>query len=159
MQRTEVTAELVAEAERMVAQGATTAAVATALGITPYVAELIANNRGCQPCGQSHERGPRRIPNAQKGHDAVTIRMVRRMLDGGMLRHVEIAREVGVSTNMVTDVARGKRLPISMCNPYLQEGERFLPEPIRCSVCRALISVVPCRACYTRRQAFKKNSV
>jgi len=85
--------------------------------------------------------------------------MVQRMLAAGILRQGEIARESGVSPSLVSAVAAGRRQPISTWRPCLQEGERFLPEPIRCSVCRANISVVPCRACRTRRNSAAKKNV
>ncbi len=59
----------------------------------------------------------------------------------------EIAREAGVSPHTVDAVAAGKRVAISTERPLLNDGEQFLPEPIRCSGCRAKIEVGPCRAC------------
>jgi len=153
MQHTEITAELVAEAEGLLAQGIQHAAVARRLGVTPYVVGLLAENRHRTACGKTPSRSPRRIANASRGIDAVTVRKVRRMLAAGVLRQTGIAREAGISPNMVGDVAAGRRLPFSTWRPYLQEGERFLPETIRCSVCRANICVAPCRACRTRRAA------
>jgi DNA-binding CsgD family transcriptional regulator len=155
MYRTEITAELVAQAERMMTDGAKCSTIARRLGITPHVVRLLARNRDLKPCGKKPRRVSRRVPNMQRGIDAVTIRMIQRMLEVGILRQVEIAREVGISPNMVSDVASGKRLPISTWSPYLQKDERFLPAPIRCSVCRGLISVAPCRTCRARREAAK----
>ena len=159
MYRTEITAKLVAEVERMLSEGVDHATIARRLDVTPYVVQLLADNRDLPPCGKQSRRGPRRVPNMQRGIDAVTIRTVRRMLEVGILRQVEIAREAGISPNMVGDVAAGRRLPVSTWRPYLQAGERFLPEPIRCSICRGLISVVPCRACRARREAAAKKNV
>jgi len=101
----------------------------------------------------------RRAPNSQKGIDAATIRSIQRMLGAGMLPHAEIAREAGVSTNMVSDVAAGRRQAVTMGRPPLADDERFLAEPIRCSVCRAKISIVPCRACRTRRETGEEKFV
>jgi hypothetical protein len=159
MYRTEITAELVAEAERMMAERAQCATIASRLDVTPYVVRLIAGNRHLKSRGQVPQHGPRRLPNTPRGIDAVTIRMVQRMLAVGILPHVAIAREAGVSPTTVNDVARGKRLPISMSNPYLQQGEQFLPIPVRCDVCCAKISVLPCRACQARKDGCAKKSV
>ena len=79
--------------------------------------------------------------------EATTICRIQRMLEVGWLNHQGIAREAGVSANLVADVASGKRPAITLSRPILAEGERFLPKPVRCSVCRVRISVVPCRAC------------
>jgi DNA-binding CsgD family transcriptional regulator len=159
MYRAEITAELVAEAQRMLADGVDHATIAQRLDITPYVVGLLACNRHLKACGKTPRCVSRPVPNMQRGIDAVTIRMVQRMLAAGVLRQGEIAREVGISSNMVAEVAHGKRLPVSTWRPYLQEGERFLPAPIRCSVCRANISVVPCRACQARREAAAKKII
>jgi hypothetical protein len=75
------------------------------------------------------------------------------MLDGGWLEPVQIAREAGVSMNLVTDVAMGRRDAVSTTRPTLNEGEEFLPRPIRCEECGGLISIVPCRACRANRYA------
>jgi len=159
MQRTEITAAVVSEAERMFDAGAKHGTIAGRLRLTRYVVGILARNRHVQPRGPASANVLRRIPNTQRGVDATTIRMIRRMLEVRTLPQVEIARLAGVSANTVSDVARGNRLPISTWAPYLQAGERFLQEPIRCSVCRGLISVVPCRACRTRRAIAAKKSV
>jgi len=160
MDRAVISAAVVGEAERMLAEGAKRAAISARLGVTPYVVELIARNRDLRPADTGQPLvSKHRVANPSRGIDAVTIRMIRRMLAAGVLRQGEIAREVGVSSNMVAEVAAGKRLPVSTWRPYLQEGERFLPEPIRCSVCRANISVIPCRACRARREAAAKKNV
>lgn len=78
------------------------------------------------------------------------------MLDAGVLSHVEIAREAGVSKNTVSDVATGERRAVTLVRPLLSNGETFLSQPIRCSVCGAMISVIPCRACAACRE---KNRV
>jgi hypothetical protein len=87
----------------------------------------------------------------QGGVEAVTVRRIQRMLDVGWLNHKEIAREAGVSANFVADVASGRRQAVTLGMPILTEGEQFLPRPIRCIGCAALISVVPCRGCRARR--------
>jgi len=73
----------------------------------------------------------------------------------GWLSHRGIAREAGVSANAVGYVASGKRLAVTLSPPILSDGEEFLPGPIRRPVCRAQISVVPCRACEARRELRK----
>jgi hypothetical protein len=157
MNRTAITAEVVAKAEQMMALGAKRAKIAAKLGLTPYVLRIIARYRGQTPCGKPIERGQRHMRNSQLAIDAMTIRMIQRMLEVNILPYGEIAREAGVSFNTVNDVAAGKRLAISKRKPYLQKGEQFLAKPIRCRVCLAPISVVPCRACYTRQKASSKK--
>lgn len=159
MQRTQITADVVSEAQRMLDAGAEHAAIASQLGLTPYVVGVLARNRHVHPCGESLPSATRRVANRQYGVDATTIRMIRRMLDVGILSRVEIGRLAGVSHSTVINVAHGERLPVSTWVPYLQPDERFLEEPIRCSVCGGLISVVPCRACRTRRAVATKKSV
>jgi DNA-binding transcriptional regulator YiaG len=159
MRRTEITAAVVSEAERMFDAGAEHATVASHLGLTPYVVGILAHNRHIQPSERTHPSATQRAPNSRYSVDATTIRMIQRMLDLGTLSYPEIARLTGVSKNTVGDVARGNRLPGSTRAPCLQPDERFLREPIRCSVCRGLISVVPCRACRTRRAIAAKKSV
>jgi hypothetical protein len=160
MDRTEVNAAVVRKAESMLDAGAEHTTIGGRLGLTSYVVGLLAHNRHLPPGGPPSRSLARRIPNTQRGIDATTIRMIRRMLDVGILPQVEIARLVGVSANTVCDVASGKRLPISTWEPYLQAGERFLKEPIRCSVCRGLVTVVPCRVCRTHREkAVARKSV
>ena len=73
----------------------------------------------------------------------------------GWLSHREIAREAGVSVNAVGDADGGKRLAVTLSPPILSDGEEFLRRPIRCPVCRARISTVPCRACGARREMEK----
>lgn len=151
--RKEITPELVAEAERLLAVGIAPAAIASQLAVTRYVVRVIARDRNRQPVAlRPGHRGRRRVLNSQRGIDATTIRMIQRMLAAGMLSHAEIAREAGVSPNTVSDVATGKRAAITLARPILNDGETFLPKPIRCSVCRATISVIPCRACSATRE-------
>jgi DNA-binding CsgD family transcriptional regulator len=148
MQRTEITAAVVDEAEKLLADGMDRAAVASRLGISEYVLGVLAHaHRRGNGRAPAPRRSGRRVPNSQHGIDATTIRMIQRMLAAGILGQVKIARAAGVSPNTVGDVAAGRRKAIRLAKPVLDEGETFLPEPIRCSVCRATISVVPCRAC------------
>ena len=154
MDHKEITAAAVTEVEQMLGQGVDHATIAARLGITEYVVGVIAND-------SNRDKGPphpprsvnHRVRNARSGIDATTIRMIQRMLEVGILGYAEIAREAGVSTNTVGDVARGKRQAVTLLRPVLAKGEQFLAQPIRCGVCLASISVVPCRACNTRHKA------
>jgi hypothetical protein len=150
MLRTEITAELVQKADRMLRVGMDVPAIATALGITPYVAKIIARYQKRKMRGRMPPRAGERVVNWQKGLPATTIRRIQRMLDVNILPYRTIAREAGVSCNMVGLVARGIRLPISARRPYLTRGEHFVPEGVRCGICGATILVLPCRACCTR---------
>jgi len=150
MDRRLITAAVAEEADRLLAQGEDHTVIAARLRITEYVVGLMAENRE-----NDDQRPPapsaQRFPHRKNFVDAVTVRRIQRMLDVGWLNHTQIAREASVSSNFVTKVAQGERLPISTEHPVLDKGERFLPAPIRCSVCRGMISIVPCRACQTRR--------
>ena len=153
LDRTEITAEVVEQADRLTASGADVATIATRLGITEYVAGLLVRNASLPARLGRPRPSSRQVANARAGLDATTVRRIQRMLEVGWLSHREIAREAGVSANAVGDVASGKRLAVTLSPPILSDGEEFLPEPIRCQVCRARISVVPCRACGARRGA------
>lgn len=152
MSRREITADVVDEAKRLLAEGVDRAAVAERLGISRYVVGILARIGVTGGRPPAPRRSSRRVLNSQRAVDATTIRRIQRMLAVGMLTHTEIAREAGVSPNTVTDVATGKRTALTLVQPILSDGETFLPEPIRCSVCRALISVIPCRACSATRE-------
>jgi hypothetical protein len=155
LDRREITAEVVEQADRLAASGADAATIATRLGITEYVAGLLVRNASLPHRLGRPRPSSRRVANARAGLDATTIRRIQRMLEVGWLSHREIAREAGVSANAVGDVASGKRLAVTLSPPILSDGEEFLPRPIRCPVCRARISVVPCRACAARREMGK----
>lgn len=147
MSHTTITAELVAEAERMLAKGGRQRTIAVKLGITPYIVGMIACNRRLEPRGKPLRHVSRRVGNYQKGIDAMTIRLIQRMLEIRMLPHSAIAREVGVAPSTVKRVASGTRSAISMWKPYLQEEEQFLAKPIHCRGCQKRIYVLPCRIC------------
>jgi hypothetical protein len=151
MQHREITAELVAEVGRRVDDHADPETIAAELGITPYVARLISDNRHLPPCAcQSRYQSPR---DPQDRQDAATIRMVQRMLEVGILPQVQIGREVGVSEKTVSDIAAGRRKAVTTERPALCRGEQFVRKTVRCRRCGAKISVVPCRAC---RAEFEK---
>ncbi len=151
--RREITAMVVAVIDRMLAEGRRQKTITERLGVSPYVVGVIARDK--ERIGHPAPKEPDgdRYPNRPNTADAATIAMIRRMLDVGILFHYEIARDVGVSTNLVTQVALGKRVPLDTSRPPLSAGERFLRRPIRCSVCHRKISVLPCRACRTVREA------
>lgn len=151
MDRTYVTAGIVANVEKLLSQGEEHPVVAAEVGITPYIVGLIALNAGRAPANIKPPKSNRRIRTVQAGVDAVTVRRIQRMLRARWLNHREIAREAGVSTNFVAGVASGRRQAVTLGSPILNEGERFLPKPTRCTACAALISVVPCRGCQARR--------
>ena len=83
--------------------------------------------------------------------DVSVIRMIQRMLAVGFLNHRQIARETGVSTSVVTQIASGERTAVSTLRPVLSDGERFVPESVRCGECGRRGYVVPCRACRAGR--------
>lgn len=151
MDRTYVTADIVAKVELLLAQGVEHPAIAGETGITPYVVGLIAFSADRAPANIKPHKSGRRIRSIQAGVDATTVRRIQRMLDVSWLNHREIAREAGVSTNFVASVASGRRQAVTLGMPILNDGERFLPRPIRCAGCAALISVVPCRGCRANR--------
>ena len=147
MDRTEINARVVTEFGRLLAEGNLPVAIAARLGITPYVAGLLAQTAGLPMPKIKDRKTTRRVRNAQRGVDAATIRSIQRMLAAGLLNHSEIARETGVSSNFVDSVARGERPPRALWQPTLDAGESFLHDMIRCRGCGGQISVVPCRAC------------
>ena len=149
MERTVITAAVIAEVNRLLAEGVDHATIATRLGITEYVVGVVDGDElgkgRPQPPGLSH----RRQENSACRAEATTIRMIQRMLQVGMLCRRQIAREAGVSLNIVERVAVGKRLPINGGRPavFKDLGERFLEKPILCTQCGGMISIIPCRAC------------
>ena len=94
MERTEITAAVITEVDRLLGQGIDHATIAARLGVTEYVVGVIANdaNRPEDP-PRPPKRVSHRVRNAQSGVDATTIRMIERMLQVGMLRN----RHNGVS--------------------------------------------------------------
>lgn len=153
MERSEITGAVVTQAEALLAEGAPHAAIAAQLGMTEYVVGLIAGPaRGRGPAPKSQSTG-RRLNSTPCEIDAATIRRIQRMLAVGWLSRNEIAREAGVSRNLVSEVARGKRKAQTLRQQSVAAGEVFLARPIRCGKCGALLSIVPCRACRTRLAA------
>ena len=155
MERQEITTAIVAEIDRMLAEGRRHTTIAKRLGVTKYVVQVIVHDKDRigRPAPKNSDGS--RYSHRQNTTDVATVRMIQRMLEVGILRYTEIAREVGVSKNFVIRVAQGKRVPLDTSRPSLAAGERFLPMPIRCSVCRRKLSIVPCRACRAVRESKK----
>ena len=154
-QRREITAEVVQQVDRLLAEGVDHATISARLGITEYVVGVIAGDAHGHEEGEGGDHSRPHVAPRQNAVDAATVRMIQRMLAVGWLNHIQIAREAGVSPNFVSQVATGKRLVMATTRPPLDHGERFLPKTIRCSGCRRRILVVPCRICRALRQ---KNS-
>ena len=158
LQRRAITAAVVAGIDRLLAERRRHTTIAKRLGVSKYLVQVVAHDKDRigRPAPKQDEGF--RYPNRPNATDAATVRMIQRMLEVGILRHPEIAREVGVSRNFVSEVAVGKRVPLDTSRPPLVSDERFLPESIRCSVCRRRISIVPCRACKAVRESHPKKS-
>jgi len=92
MERREITAAVVEEAQRLLAEGMDPSTIATRLGITEYVADLLARNVSEKPDRIPPPRTARRVPNSQRAVGATAIRGVQRMLEAGLLSKGEIAR-------------------------------------------------------------------
>lgn len=152
MHRVEITAAIVQEADRLLAEGVDYATISARLGITEYVVGVMAGDQLREGRPQPRDVFDGRRPNRQNAVDAATVRMIQRMLAVGILKHHEIAREAGVSPAFVGSVALGRRAAVDTSRPPLNDGEQFLKAPIRCSGCHGMISIVPCRLCKARRQ-------
>ena len=154
MDRSRITSAVVEAVDRMLASRLDHATIASQLGITRYVVGVITGDKHGKGRKPRAEQSARQVINAQRGVDAATIRMIQRMLEVGFLNQKAVAREAGVSMHVVSEVALGRRRAVTGERPcvFKDLGERFLPEPIRCSVCRAKILIVPCRACRARRE-------
>jgi len=148
-----ITAAVVEEADRLLAEGLDHATISARLGITQYVVGVMAGDTLRVGRPQPRQQFTRRVNNAGRGTDAATIRMIQRMLEVNILNFGEIAREAGVSRSVVEKVARGEREAVGTERPFVFEdlGERFLPRPVRCPGCGAMVSIVPCRACRARQ--------
>ena len=153
MDHTEVTATVVEEIDRLLAQQAAHSVIAGWLKVSEYLVGVIAGDkigRGRRPPPSSSSQG---TFNRLRGIDAATIRMIQRMLQVKMLSQRQIGRETDVSTRIVEMVAAGKRLPVSTERPFIFKdlGERFVEKRVRCTDCGAMLSIVPCRACRALR--------
>ena len=155
MERRQITATVIKGVDRLLAKGIDYPTIAARLGITPYVVGVVANDG----LGRGHSPRPNRCSyrsdQLNQYVDSATIRMIQRLLAAHWLDFGEIAREAGVSQAVVEDVAAGRRPAITSERPFVFKDleERFVEESIRCSVCGAMLSIVPCRACRRRRES------
>ena len=154
MEHPEITAAVIMDVDRLLAEGRDCQTIASQIGITEYVVSVVANDKlgkGRQP---RPDKSNYRVECSQQGIDSANIRMIQRMLQIGILNQQQIAREAGVSRRVVEDVVAGKRLPVSTERPFAFKdlGERFLEKPRRCWGCGAPLSIVPCRTCRARRE-------
>ena len=154
MDRIPITAAVVEETDRLLAQGVDHAVISARLGITEYVVGVMAGDELRAGRHYSEQCHSRRAIKPSRAIDAATIRMIQRMLEVRILSPGQIAREAGISGNVVNQVAKGQRSAVSTERPYVFKDleERFLPESIRCSGCHGMIAIVPCRVCRARRE-------
>jgi DNA-binding CsgD family transcriptional regulator len=150
MIRKEITAEIVAEIEELLAVQFTPAEIAAYFGISPYVVEVIVHDDGKRNRPAPSPRTKSGFSEPKEQIDYATVRIIKRLIMVGVLSYPEIAREVGVSKNTVCALATGRRAVITFLRPRLRAGEKFLPQPIRCRKCGGRLVIVPCRACRTR---------
>ena len=139
MERRPITADLVARADRLLEYEVKPQTVARRLGISPYVIRLIVRDktRYLRPVPPPRPDEP--APDPRRSTDAVTIRMIQRMLAINWLDYAEIGREAGVSQRLVEQVAAGRRLAISTEQHMLDKefGEHAVRVPVRCPECHA----------------------
>lgn len=152
--RAEITAELVAKAEWLLTFGLRPVSIAARLKMPRYVVRVIAKDSKRPACAPPTEPKARRVPNACPSVDAITIRMVRRMLAVGQLPLSEIARQARVSESTVGAIARGQRHLGNGRNPYLMPGEWYVSDGTYCPACGAAVIVLPCRACRVREEIY-----
>ncbi len=150
MVREPITAEVVEEIDHLLAQGIDPVTISGRLNLSEYVVRVIDGDmigKGRRPPKGATDC---RVVRSIRDVDVSSIRLVQRMLAGGWLNQEQIAREAGVSPNIVYDIALGRR-PSSMLS-HMEVGptQVFLPDPMRCAGCGALLNVAPCHACYTR---------
>ena len=159
MDRILITAEVVAEADLLLAFGIDHATISSRLGITEYVVGLMATDSARRGRRHPRQHSRRRVLNPRYSVDVATIRMIRRMLNAGILNHNQIAREAGVSRIVVEKIANGERLAIRASKALVFDdlGERCLEESIRCGGCGATIWIVPCRTCRARRSSSRSR--
>lgn len=150
MKRKEITAETVAEIERLLKAGFMPAEVACQLEVSSYIAEVIAHDDGNRNHPAPAPESPSRLIKFRAPIDIGTIRIIKRLLSVGILSYAEIGRDLGVSKSVVRDVAGGKRIAVVFTRPFLSPGEKFLSRPRRCGTCGANLVVSPCRACNLR---------
>ena len=150
MPYTTVTASVVGEIDRLLAEGLTPATISTRLNVSAYVVGVIAGDKIGRECQPPSGLSDCRAANRSDDVDAVTIRRIQRMLAVGWLNREQIAHEAGVVANTVSKVALGKRPLRTLRHMEVGDTQAVLREPIRCAGCGALLTVAPCQACYTR---------
>jgi hypothetical protein len=85
MRRTKITAELVVKIEQLLDRGVDFPTITAQFGVTAYVVETIAAQRGRTVRAQPMVRSQRQVHNVRKQVDAVTLGMIERMLAVGLL--------------------------------------------------------------------------
>jgi len=154
--RPEITPELIAQAERLLAEGHPQDQIAKELGITAYVVGLIAEQLGKSSSKKPScsRKPPRQRPCQPRpaGLDAATIRLIQRMLALNWYHNSEIGLAARVSHDIVGAVKAGRRKAVNQARPVLSEGERFIPETIRCPTCGYRVEILPCRICAATRE-------
>jgi hypothetical protein len=153
----EITPAIVVEAERLLAEGAMTGAIAERLEISDYAVKAIANDDGCRDHPAPPASKKTRHSELFRAIDASTIRRVQQMLAVGQLNYGHIARELGICSKTVSQVAAGEREAVSKAKPALAMGEKRRRKPIVCRKCRTRIQITPCRACHARLMKRLRN--
>jgi hypothetical protein len=153
MGRKQITASIVEEIDQLLSQRIEHGLIAARLGITEFVVEVIAGDDCDRSRKQPEQRSTAAVPRLYQFIDAATIRMIQRMHAAGILRQGQIAREAGVSPQIVEDVVVGKRRAVSCHRPHIFRDldEKFLERSVQCKECQAMIEIIPCRACRARR--------
>lgn len=164
MNHREITSGVVADAEKLLADGLDAAVVADRLGISLYVVKTIAQEHQSRNQPAPPAIPKKRFSEPQKRIDTGTIHNIQRMLNSSSCNHSEIARQLGISNKTVARVATGQRQTLSVSKSHLASGERSLSKPHRCRRCRALIHILPCRTCFTKlmkraRKKYKKSKI
>ena len=154
MNRKPITARIVKEIDRLLAQNIEHGMIAVRLKVSEYLVRTIANDSERQNCVSAPPQRIRPQRKPYRGVEAAEIRMIQRLLEVGVLKPSVIAREVRVSRDVVEEVACGKRIFASTERPLIFRdlGEQFFVVPKRCGECGARISIVPCRTCRALRK-------
>ena len=155
--RSKITAELVEQAGELFAQGKTPEDVAESMGITPYIARLLAENLNATWTVAPPPPQGRALSEKQSPLDAATVRQVQRMLAVAWLPMSEIARQAGVDEASVRRIKAG-RYRLCSNKSMIAPHERLLALPQRCAECGGMIYIVPCRLCAARQKIKSVNA-
>jgi hypothetical protein len=150
MVRAPITAAVVEEIDRLLAMCFAPATISEWMNVSEYLVHVIdgdAIGKGRRP---PHDSSNDRSMSHSDAVDAMTIRRIQRMLAVRWLNREQIAQEVGVLANTVSQVAHDRRLFRVPRHREVGDTQAVLREPIRCKSCGASISIAPCHACYTR---------